>query len=268
MEGQLVEAMMIYLATGALVGVLAGLFGVGGGLLVVPVLTSVFAWTLGDSPHVTHLAIGTSLATILLTSLASVRAHHRHGAVDWALVRQLAAGIFMGAFLGGWLSQFIPGRELAWVFAAIEAVIALYMIAAVTPRPHRQLPGATGQFAAGGVIGFLASLVGIGGGTLVTPYLVWHNIAMHTAIATAAACSLPVAAAGTLGYLLGGMNASDLPPYATGYIYWPAFIGIVLTSTLTAKWGARLAHRLPAKPLKRVFGVFLLGLAIKMAIWG
>ncbi len=268
MEGQLIEAMLIYLATGAVVGVLAGLFGVGGGLLVVPVLTSVFAWTLADNPNITHLAIGTSLATILLTSLASVRAHHQRGAVDWALVRQLAGGIFLGAFLGGWSSQFVPGRELAWIFAAIETAIALYMLAAITPKPHRRLPGPVGNLIAGGVIGFIASLVGIGGGTLVTPYLVWHNIPMHTAIAIAAACSLPVAAAGTLGYLLGGMNAENLPAYATGYIYWPAFIGIVLTSTLTAKWGAQLAHRLPARPLKRAFGAFLLLLAIKMAVWG
>lgn len=268
MEGHLFEAMMIYLATGAVVGVLAGLFGVGGGLLVVPVLTTVFAWTLGEAPYLVHLAIGTSLATILLTSLASVRAHHHHGAVDWALVRQLAGGMFVGAFLGGWSSQFIPERELAWIFATIETVIALYLLAAVAPQPHRQLPGSLGNVIAGGGIGFIASLVGIGGGALVTPYLVWHNIPMHTAIATAAACSLPVAAAGTLGFLLGGMNTPGLPDYATGYIYWPAFIGIVLTSTLTAKWGAKLAHRLPAQLLKRAFGLLLLGLAIKMVIWG
>ena len=262
------QPLVIYLLTGAVVGVLAGLFGVGGGLLVVPVLTSVFAWTLGDNPHITHLAIGTSLATILVTSLASVRAHHSHGAVDWTLVRSLAAGIFMGAFGGGWSSQFIPARELAWLFAGLEAAIALYLLLAIQPRPHRQLPGPAGRTLAGAVIGFLASLVGIGGGTLTTPYLVWHNVPMHTAIAVSAACSLPVAAAGTLGYLLGGLHAEGLPPGATGYLYWPAFVGIVTASSLTARFGARLAHRLPPKPLKRAFGAFLLLLAAKMAIWG
>lgn len=258
----------VYLLTGAFVGLLAGLFGVGGGLVVVPVLTSVFAWTLGANPHITHLAIGTSLATILLTSLASVRAHHQHGAVDWGLVKQLGAGIFVGAFLGGWSSQFIPARELAWIFAAIEMLIAIYLLAAIQPKPHRTLPGPAGNTLAGSVIGYLASLVGIGGGTLVTPYLVWHNVPVHQAIATAAACSLPVALAGTLGYLLGGLHAMDLPPGATGYIYWPAFFGIVVASTLTAKVGAKLAHSLPAKPLKRGLGVLLLILALKMMIWG
>ncbi len=268
MELQGLMEIGVYLLTGAFVGLLAGLFGVGGGLVVVPVLTSVFAWTLAGNVHIIHLAIGTSLATILLTALASVRAHHAHGAVDWGLVRQLSAGMFIGAFLGGWSSQFIPSRELAWVFAGIELLIALYMLAAVQPKPHRNLPDAAGNTVAGGVIGYLASLVGIGGGTLVTPYLVWHNVSMHRAIATAAACSLPVAAAGTLGYLMGGLHAEDLPPGATGYIYWPAFLGIVAASMLTAKLGAKLAHRLPAKPLKRGLGVLLLLLALKMMIWG
>ncbi|SIN70375.1 hypothetical protein SAMN05443662_0160 [Sulfurivirga caldicuralii] len=253
----------VYLLTGAVVGFMAGLFGVGGGLIVVPVLTSVFAWYL-DTPHIVHLAIGTSLATILVTSLASVRAHHGHGAVRWDLVKQLSAGIFLGGFLGGWGSQFVPSKELAIVFAVMEIFIAINFILALQPKPHRTLPGPVGNFFAGVVIGFLASLVGIGGGTLTTPYLVWHNISLHEAIATSAACSLPVAAAGTLGYLLGGMHATDIPPFATGYIYWPAFLGIVAASSLTAKYGARLAHRLPPKPLKRALGVLLLLLAGKM----
>jgi len=253
----------VYLLTGVVVGFMAGLFGVGGGLIVVPVLTTVFAWYL-DTPHIVHLAIGTSLATILVTSLASVKAHHGHGAVRWDLVRQLSGGIFIGGFLGGWGSQFVPSKDLAMVFALLEILIAINFILALQPKPHRTLPGPVGNFFAGLVIGFMASLVGIGGGTLTTPYLVWHNVSLHEAIATSAACSLPVAAAGTLGFLLGGIHASDLPPLATGYIYWPAFLGIVLTSAMTARYGARLAHRLPPRPLKRALGVFLLVLAIKM----
>ena len=255
-----------YAVTGAVVGLLAGLFGIGGGLIVVPVLTTVLGWYL-ETPHLVHLAIGTSLATILVTSLASVRAHHRHGAVDWNLVRQLSAGIFIGAFLGGWLSQFLSSRMLAGVFAGLEVLIGFYFILAIQPHPHRQLPGPATQLGAGGVIGFLASLVGIGGGTLTTPWLVWHNVPIHRAIATAAACSLPVALAGTLGFLIGGLQAEDLPPGATGYIYWPAFLGIVAFSQLTARYGVMLAHRLPARPLKRAFGVLLILLAIKM-VWG
>lgn len=255
--------LIIYLSTGAVVGFLAGLLGIGGGLLIVPILTSVFGLMLGfESP--VHLAIGTSLATILITSSASVRAHHQLGNVRWDIIKTLSVGIFLGAFLGGWGSQFLDSSLLAKIFASLELLIAIYMIANIKPAPHIQLPGFAPQAAAGSLIGGLSSMVGIGGGTLTTPYLIWHNINTRQAIATSAACSLPVALTGSLGYLLGGLNAQDLPDFATGYLYWPAFFGIVITSYFTAPVGARLAHKLPVKTLKRFFGVLLILLAIKM----
>lgn len=253
----------IYLTTGALVGFLAGLLGIGGGLIIVPILSSVFIYFLGIE-DVVHLAIGTSLATILITSFSSVKAHHQLGNVRWDIVRTLSIGIFLGAFLGGWGSQFIANNTLAIIFGSLEIIIALMMLSNYQPNPHRELPGIAPQTAAGSVIGGLASLVGIGGGTLTTPYLVWHNVTMHQAIATSAACSLPVAAAGTFGYLLGGLNATHLPEYATGYIYWPAFIGIVLTSYFTAPIGAKVSRHLPVKVLKKLFALLLILLAIKM----
>ncbi len=254
---------LTYLITGAVVGVAAGLLGIGGGLLIVPVLSTVFLIFL-DVTEVVHLAIGTSLATILVTSFSSVRAHHKLGAVRWDIVKLLTGGVFIGAFIGGWSSQFIASEWLAKLFGILELLIAINLLLALKPNPHRQLPGLAGNTGAGGIIGWFSSLVGIGGGTLTTPYLQWNNINMHQAIATSAAVSLPVALAGSIGYLIAGLDASNLPNYATGYIYWPAFFGIVLASYFTAPIGARWAHQLPVKTLKRFFGVFLILLAIKM----
>ncbi len=255
--------LIIYLATGAIVGVAAGLLGIGGGLLIVPVLSSVFVYFL-DTEDVVHLAIGTSLATIVVTSLSSVQAHHKHGAVRWDAFKLLAAGVLFGAFIGGWSSQFVASNILGQVFGFLELLIALNMLLAFKPNPSRQLPGFVGNSFAGTLIGSISSLVGIGGGTLTTPYLLWNNISMHQAIATSTAVSIPVAISGTIGFLIAGLDATHLPEYALGYIYLPAFFGIVLASYFTAPIGARLAHKLPVKILKRFFGVFLILLAIKM----
>lgn len=254
---------LIYLTTGAFVGFIAGLLGIGGGLIIVPVLTSVFIYFL-QTEHVVHLAIGTSLATILITSYSAVKTHHKLGHVNWELVRLLGIGIFLGAFLGGWSSQFIDNNVLSKLFGFFELVIAIYMLLNIKPTPQRQLPSAIHQTSAGFGIGGIASILGIGGGTLTTPYLVWHNVKMHKAIATSTACSIPVAAAGTFGFLLGGLNTELLPEYATGYIYWPAFFGIVIMSYFTAPIGAKLTHQLPVKLLKKLFSFLLILLAIKM----
>lgn len=253
----------IYLITGAFVGVAAGLLGIGGGLIIVPVLATALTYFI-DSSQTVHIAIATSLATIFITSFSSAYAHHKHGAVRWDVFKLLAFGVLMGAFIGGWLSQFIASSMLSKIFGVLELLIAINMLLALKPNPSRQLPGFVGNTAAGTVIGSLSSVVGIGGGTLTTPYQVWNNISMHQAIATSAAVSLPVALAGSLGYILAGMQATDLPAYTTGYIYWPAFFGIILASVFTAPIGAKLAHKLPVKTLKRAFGVFLIVLAIKM----
>lgn len=262
-ESAMIFELATYLVTGAIVGIAAGLLGIGGGLLIVPVLTSAFIYFLNVT-DVVHLAIGTSLATIVVTSFASARAHHRHGAVRWDAFKLLTAGVLLGAFLGGWSSQFVASHVLGIIFGVLEALIAIHMLLNLKPSPHRQLPGLVGNSVAGSVIGSLSSLVGIGGGTLTTPYLVWNNISMHQAIATSTAVSLPVAIAGTLGYLIAGLDVANLPQYATGYVYWPAFFGIVLASYFTAPIGVKWAHQLPVKLLKRLFGIFLLILATKM----
>jgi len=258
--------LITYLITGCFVGIIAGLLGVGGGLLIVPVLSSVFLIFL-EVDNVVHLAIGTSLATILVTSFASVRAHQKHKAVRWDIFKLLSAGVLVGAFVGGWSAQFISSNLLGKLFGVLELLVAIHMLLALKTCPHRQLPGLFGNTVSGGTIGGLSSLVGIGGGTLTVPYLQWNNISMHEAIATSSAISLPIALAGSLGYLIAGLNAPNLPDYATGYIYWPAFFGIVLASYFTAPIGAKWAHQLPIKTLKRFFGILLIILALKMLIF-
>lgn len=252
-----------YLLTGAVAGLASGLLGIGGGLLIVPVLTTVFVMVL-DTPHAVHMAIGTSLATIIVTSFSSARAHHRHNAVRWDAFRLLIGGILIGGFIGGWSSQFIASGVLAKIFGILEVLIAIKMLTNINPAAHRTLPGPWGNSLAGGAIGGFSSLVGIGGGTLTTPYLLWHNISMHQAIATSTAVSVPVAIAGTIGYVFAGLHLTNLPDFSTGYIYWPALIGIVTASYFMAPIGAKLAHQLPVRTLKRIFAVFLIILAIKM----
>lgn len=253
----------IYMLSGAFVGLMAGLLGIGGGLILVPILTAAFGFFF-HSNEVVHLAIGTSVATILVTSFSAVRAHHQLKNVRWDLVKTLSIGILAGAFLGGWSAQFIPTKHLSEIFATLEALFALYFLLDIQPKAHKEMPPLPQRTLAGAMIGSISALVGIGGGAITTPYLVWHNIPMRQAIGTSAACSLPVAFAGSLGFLIGGLNATDLPPYSTGYIYWPAFIGIVITSYFTAPIGAKLTHKLPTHLLKKIFSILLLILSIKM----
>jgi uncharacterized membrane protein YfcA len=256
----------VYLITGALAGLLAGLLGIGGGLLIVPILTTAFLFFL-DTPYIVHIAIATSLATILVTGLSSVLTHHAKGYVRWDIWRSMLVGLMLGGLLGAWFSQYFSTSLLATLFAILEFVIGLHMILGKQPCPHRELPGRWALNGAGVGIGSLSALLGVGGGALSTPYYLWHNVSMHQAIATSASIGLPVALAGSIGFILAGLNYDDLPAYTTGFIYWPAFIGIGMVSVITAYFGAKLAHKLPVKALKRLFGFLLIALAIKMLFY-
>ncbi|PLA74612.1 hypothetical protein CYQ88_04690 [Hydrogenovibrio sp. SC-1] len=253
----------LYLVTGMIAGFFAGLFGIGGGLIIVPVLTTVFVLFL-DGEHLVHLAIGTSMATILITSLASVKTHQKASAVRWDLFKTLTPGVVIGGLLGSLIAHLISANFLAKLFAIIEMAIAFKLLLNMQPSPQRTLSGWIGQSSAGTVIGCLSTLVGIGGGTLTTPYLIWHNVSIRHAIATSSAVSLPIASAGTLGFMISGWQVTQLPNYTTGYLYWPAFIGITLASFFTAPMGARLTHQLPANTLRKAFAILLFILAIKM----
>ncbi len=255
-----------YGGLGLAVGFVAGLLGVGGGLIIVPVLVMLLhrhGLAAGMEPQ---LALGTSLATILFTSVSSVRAHHRRGAVEWPLVRRIAPGIVLGTLAGAALATQMPAMILKLFFVAFLSYAAVQMWLDFRPAPHRGLPGRIGTSLAGGVIGVVSSWVGIGGGTLSVPFMLWHNVPLHRAIATSAAIGFPIAAAGAVGYVLGGWAVNGLPAGSLGFVYLPALAGIVLGSVLTAPLGARTAHRLPVRPLKRIFALLLFTLALRM-VW-
>lgn len=248
----------LYLLLGAAAGLVAGLFGIGGGLLIVPVL--IFSFSLQGMPAeiLTHSAVATSLATIVFTSLASVRAHHARGAVRWQLFPPLTAGILVGAFAGVWIADALAGKVLQALFGVFALLVALQMAFDLRPGRGDKEPSVGELVGAGGVVGCASAIFGIGGGTLTVPYLHWRTLTMQRAVATSAACGLPIALVGALGNIVSGWNETRLQDWHLGYIYLPAFVGIVLTSSLTARHGAALAHRLPQKILKRTFALLLL----------
>ncbi len=256
---------LAYALLGCVAGFAAGLLGIGGGMLLVPFLTALF--TLQGLPLtiVVHAAIATSMASILFTSLSSVRAHHKRGAVRWDLVLKLSPGIVIGSLIAsGAIFALLKTGWLALVFAIFVGYSAVQMLLNRKPKPSRQMPGAVGSGAAGGVIGFLSGLVGAGGGFISVPFLLWCNVIMHQAVATSAALGFPIAFANTIGYVWSGWNVQDLPAGMIGYVYWPALIVLVFFSVLLAPLGAKVAHSLPVASLKRVFAFVLFGLAAYM----
>ncbi len=253
-----------YIALGAASGFLAGLFGAGGGVVLVPLLTMMFAAQLFPQEHVLHLALGTSMATIMFTSISSLRAHHRHGAVRWQVVRSITPGIIVGTLLGAQVASQIPTRPLALFFSAFTAYVAVQMMLNIKPKATRELPGPFGMFATGAGIGGISSLVAIGGGSLSVPFMTWCNVRIQHAIGTSAAIGLPIAVSGTIGYMIGGHDTAGLPEGSIGYIYLPALAGTVVSSMLLAPVGARLAHRLPVATIKRSFALVLILLSAKL----
>ena len=257
---------LFYLGTGAFAGVLAGLLGVGGGVIIVPLL--VFTFTAQQLPeaYILHLALGTSLASIIFTSISSLRAHHARGAVNWPVVRGISPGILVGTFLGSWVAAQLSTGFLKGFFVVFLYYVATQLLLDIRPKPHRQMPGTAGMFGVGNVIGGVSSLVGIGGGSLSVPFLIWCNLPMHHAVGTSAAIGFPIAVAGAAGYLVNGLMAEGLPSGAIGFIYLPALIGIALASICTAPLGARLAHSLPVPRLKKVFAVFVLIMGTRLLV--
>src|SRR5688500_4112237 len=248
-------------------GFLAGLLGIGGGMLMVPFITIILS-NQGVAPDLAvKMAIATSMATIIFTSVSSVRAHHKRGAVRWDIVKRLAPGIVVGSIAGSMgVFALLKGSYLAIFFGLFVGFSATQMFLDKKPKPTRQMPGATGQFAAGGVIGFISGLVGAGGGFISVPFMTWCNVAIHNAVATSAALGFPIALANVAGYVVSGQSVQGLPAGAFGYIWVPALVVIAICSFLTAPLGAKAAHRLPVKQLKRVFASILYVLAAYM-LW-
>jgi uncharacterized membrane protein YfcA len=253
-----------YPLLGVFAGFVAGLFGVGGGLTIAPLLFMLFTAQGFPVEHSMHLALGTSMATIVVTSVSSMRAHHAHGAVRWDIVKSFAPGLVIGTLAGSFIATWVPTRPLAMIFTAIVYYASLQMILDFKPKPHRQLPGTAAMASIGLLIGGVSSLVAAGGGFLSIPFMVLCNVGIRHAVGTSAALGFPIAVAGTIGYILSGLRTDGLPGFSVGYIYLPALAGIVVVSFLMAPVGARLAHKLPVKQLKRAFGAMLALLATKM----
>jgi uncharacterized protein len=223
-------------------------------------------WQGVPSQHLMHLALGTSLASIIFTSVSSFWAHHQRGAVHWNVVRRIVLGILVGTFLGSCLASRLSTNLLKGVFVVFLFYMGFQMLTNKKPKPTRGLPGGLGMFGAGNAIGAMSALVGIGGGSLSVPFMVWCNMTVHDAIGTSAAIGFPIAIAGAAGYMVNGLQAQGLPAYSLGYVYLPALAGIVGASVLTAPLGVRLAHSLPVDRLKRIFAVLLFVMGAKMLI--
>lgn len=262
----MMELLLIFLLTGAAAGLLAGLFGVGGGLIMVPAL----AWILpqqGFSDSIAmQMAIGTSLAVIAVTSISSTLAHHRRGGVLWPVLLRFAPGLIAGALAGAFVADLLTGNTLKKIVGTGALLVSVQMMLNLTPKAPRDnaRPGTAELVGAGGIIGLLSSLIGIGGGSLTVPYMSLRGISMREAVGTAAACGVPIAWAGAAGFMLAGHDAPGLPPWTIGYVSLSAFAGIAAASTTTAPLGARLAHTLPPLMLKRLFALLLALIGLRM----
>jgi uncharacterized protein len=253
-----------YLVLGAGVGFLAGLLGIGGGMVMVPFLSMIFLAQGFPFETKMQVILATSMATIMFTSVSSVRAHHAKGAVNWTAIWAMVPGILIGAFIGTKVVAELSTRFLAIFFTCFLFYSATQMLVNFKPKASRTLPGKPGLFGAGGVVGVLSAMVGAGGGFFSIPFLTWCNVAIHTAVGTSAALGFPIAVFTTIGNVVNGWGAANVPHPSIGYVYLPALIGISITSVLTAPFGARLAHRLPVATLKRTLAVMLYLLALKM----
>jgi len=250
---------------GLLAGYLAGFLGIGGGFVVVPALAFLFLRDPVTAPWAIHMAVATSLSVMLVTSLSSLLAHHRKGAIYWPLVRSMAVGLMAGAILGAAIADYLQGEILIRVFGLFAILAGLQLMLGRHSDGEKPLPGQLSTSAAGGVIGFISALIGIGGGAMTVPWLLWHGVQAQRAVATSAACGYPIAIAGSLSFVLLG-RGGGLPDEALGYVYLPAFAGIALAGALAAPLGAATVHRLPPRAVRRVFGLFLAFVGAQMLL--
>lgn len=255
-----------YAAIGAAVGFFAGLLGIGGGAIMVPLLVMVFEAQGLPKAQLMHLAVASGMASILFTSVSSMRAHAVRGSVRWDLALALTPGILVGGLLGSSLTVWISTQVFAALFTVVVFFAATNILIDRKPKPSRELPGPLGAMLVGLVISFVSSLAALGGAFLTIPFALYCNVPMLQAIGTSAIVGFPIALAGSIGFIVAGWGKSGLPPHSIGYVYLPAVLGMTLASVLTAPLGAAAAHRLPTKRLKQVFALLLYGLATKMLV--
>ncbi|HTT40643.1 MAG TPA: sulfite exporter TauE/SafE family protein [Burkholderiales bacterium] len=260
----MLEWLIIYLLMGLAVGFLAGMLGLGGGVLLVPLMVFLFTAQHFPSDRVLQLALGTSLASIVFTSISGLRAHQKRGAVRWDIVRDASPGLVIGTLLGTLVAERLPSHYLAIVFVLFVSYAATQLLRNIEPTPSRKLPKGVRMWLASGAIGLISSLAGAGGGILTIPLMIMCNVPIRNAIGTSSALLLPIAAAGAAGYIWTGLGKEHLPAFSLGYVYLPALLGIVVGTFITVPWGAIAAHRMPVPRLKKIFAVILLALATKM----
>lgn len=248
---------LLYLVLGACAGVLAGLFGVGGGIIIVPVLVFSFTAQGFDASVLTHLAVGTSLATIIFTSLNAIREHHRLKAVRWPIFGWMTVGILIGSGFGALTASHIQGPHLQKIIGVFALLVSVQLALDLRPKAHRGVPGKLGLSVAGTLIGWASAIFGIGGGSLTVPFLTWRSVPMQQAVATSSACGLPIAIFSAISFMILGWHDPLLPAHSFGFVYLPAMLGIALTSMFFARFGARLAHKLSPRLLKRLFAALL-----------
>lgn len=257
---------IIYLFCGTLIGFLAGLLGIGGGILIIPVLLFLFKLQAIPASIAMHLAVGTSLAAVVISSASSVFAHAKKGAVLFPLVKQCAPGCVLGGIFGVLIATQIHSVYLERIFGLFLVVAALNILFRVEPTTTREMPRGRFLFTSSVILGILGGLLGVGGGIFMIPFFQWCGLSMRNSIATAAACIFSLAAVATIGYILFGLSATDLPRWSTGFLYWPAFLGISLTSAIFAPFGVRAAHAMPTHLLRKIFALLLFLVAAKMLI--
>ncbi len=260
----MLEIFLYCLSFGGLAGLVAGLFGIGGGIILVPFFLWLFSAKGFSQDLVMHSAVATSLATIIVTAISSVFAHHKLGSVLWNVVHKLAPGVLIGAVTGAALADKLPTETLRLIFACYLLIVSVEMIFQWRLKAEKQHPSSLMLVISGIAIGALSSVLGIGGGTLTVPLLTKYGFPIRNAVAISSACGLPIAISGSISFALLGLGKTSLPEGSIGYVYWPAFLGIVLTSILMAPVGAKLAHRLPTKILKRIFAGLLFAVSVNM----
>ncbi len=258
-------SLLLLVVLGSVVGFFAGLLGIGGGAIMVPVLAAFFLWQKLDPSVVVHLALATSMSCIIFNAIISIRTHQKHQAILWSLVCAISPAVLVGSALATLFVIKLSSELIALIFVVLMGVVALQLLVGFKPKSTATRRIAkTELIPVGVVIGFISAIIAIGGGSLTVPYLVWHQIHIRKAIATAAAIGLPIALTSCLVFIFKGIDQPNLPEMTLGYVYWPATVLICLGSVFTTAFGANLTHRLPVNHLKKIFAVVVILLALKM----
>lgn len=261
-----IDILLIILTGSAFTGFIAGLLGVGGGMIMVPLVLWILDMQGIHTAHAQHIALGTSFAVMVFTSFSSALSQHKKGAVQWHIVRRMAPALLIGTIVGTAVARFLPHKGLQAFFILYALVFAAQTLTRYTPKPERHMPQGVGLYGAGGIIGLISSWVGIGGGSMSVPFMLWCNIPVHQAVGTAAALGWPIALSGALGYLISGWSVQGLPAHTLGFCYLPLAAIMATATVLIAPLGVRVAHKLPAAHLKRALGLLMLAIAAQM-LW-